>query len=137
MSFTRILTKKCTLQITLWRFNEQHQPCPYTGNPAVKIYNLAAMSHVHVSLKHLNIPMPMVSVRCVFWKQCVYWGLRRKQKYTRLQPQIIRKSTGYSTIGNHCFYPRSPYAVAKIYGYWITVNYREAYNMYAVNGYPV
>ena len=51
-----------------------------------------------------------------------------------LHQRILRKSTGDTTRGDMPFYPRSPYAAAKLYAYWVTVNYREAYGMYACNG---
>ena len=79
--------------------------------------------------------MPMPWAPCGCWKRCELreWSttpastkLRHRNYYGLVQEQPQRESTP--------FYPRSPYAVAKLYAYWITVNYREAYGIYACNG---
>ena len=101
-----------------------------------EIYNLAAMSHVHVSFE-----MPEYTANADGI------GTLRILEAVRLlglttQTKIYQASTSelYGLV-QHVpqseitpFYPRSPYAVAKLYAYWITVNYREAYNMFACNG---
>ncbi len=62
-------------------------------------------------------------------------GLEKKRNTTRLAPQSSTAlSKKYRSARPTPFYPRSPYAVAKLYAYWITVNYREAYGIYACNG---
>jgi GDPmannose 4,6-dehydratase len=58
----------------------------------------------------------------------------RFREKTVFQASTLSVCTGSATIRNNPFYPRSPYAVAKMYAFWITVNYREAYGMYACNG---
>merc|ERR1712072_1558807 len=74
------------------------------------------------------------------WAPCVWEALRtcRLEKTTRFYQastsELYGKVQEIPQTEKTPFYPRSPYAVAKIYGYWIVVNYREAYNMYAVNG---
>ena len=101
-----------------------------------EIYNLGAMSHVQVSF---DTPEYTADVDAV--------GTLRILEAVRLlnlteKTRIYQASTSelYGLIQetpqteNTPFYPRSPYAVAKMYGYWITVNYREAHNMYACNG---
>lgn len=101
-----------------------------------EIYNLGAMSHVRVSF---DSPEYVANVDGV--------GTLRILEAVRLlelsgKTRIYQASTSelYGLVQetpqseSTPFYPRSPYAVAKIYGYWITVNYREAYNMYACNG---
>ena len=77
----------------------------------------------------------MRSVRCGCWKRSESQGSKRSTRFYQastselygLVQEIPQKETTP-------FYPRSPYAVAKLYAYWITVNYREAYGIYACNG---
>ncbi len=101
-----------------------------------EIYNLGAMSHVKVSF---DAPEYTANVDAL--------GTLRVLEAVRLL-NMIEKTKIYQASTSELyglvqevpqsettpFYPRSPYAVAKMYGYWITVNYREAYNMYACNG---
>ncbi len=101
-----------------------------------EIYNLAAMSHVHVSFETpeyvanadgtgtLRI-LEAVRLLNLIEKTKIYQA-STSELYGKVQ-EIPQKETTP-------FYPRSPYAVAKMYAYWITVNYREAYNMFACNG---
>jgi GDPmannose 4,6-dehydratase len=101
-----------------------------------EIYNLAAMSHVHVSFDTpeytgnadgLGTLRILESVRLL--------GLEKKTKiYQASTSELYGKVQEVPQSETTPFYPRSPYAVAKIYAYWITVNYREAYNMFACNG---
>jgi GDPmannose 4,6-dehydratase len=101
-----------------------------------EIYNLAAMSHVKVSFDTPEYTANADGIGTLRILEAVrLLGLTKKTKvyqastselYGLVQEVPQRETTP--------FYPRSPYAVAKLYGYWITVNYREAYNMYAVNG---
>ena len=101
-----------------------------------EIYNLAAMSHVKVSFDTPEYTANADGIGTLRILEAVrLLGLTQKTKvyqastselYGLVQEVPQRETTP--------FYPRSPYAVAKLYGYWITVNYREAYNMYAVNG---
>jgi GDPmannose 4,6-dehydratase len=101
-----------------------------------EIYNLAAMSHVHVSFETPEYTANADGIGTLRILEAVrLLGLIEKTKiyqastselYGLVQEVPQRETTP--------FYPRSPYAVAKLYAYWITVNYREAYNMFACNG---
>ena len=101
-----------------------------------EIYNLAAMSHVKVSFDTPEYTANADGIGTLRLMEAVrILGLEKKTRiyqastselYGLVQEVPQRETTP--------FYPRSPYAVAKLYGYWIVVNYREAYNMYACNG---
>jgi len=101
-----------------------------------EIYNLAAMSHVHVSFETpeytanadgLGVLRILEAVRLL--------GLVKKTKiYQASTSELYGLVQAVPQNETTPFYPRSPYAVAKLYAYWILVNYREAYNMFAVNG---
>lgn len=101
-----------------------------------EIYNLAAMSHVQVSFEipeytgntdALGVLRILDAVRLL--------GLEQKTKvYQASTSELYGKVLEVPQTEKTPFYPRSPYAVAKLYGYWLTVNYREAYNMFACNG---
>src|SRR5690606_38471947 len=101
-----------------------------------EIYNLAAQSHVKVSFDAPEYTANADGIGALRILDAVrLLGLTQKTRiyqastselYGLVQEVPQRETTP--------FYPRSPYAVAKLYGYWITVNYREAYNMYACNG---
>lgn len=101
-----------------------------------EIYNLGAMSHVKVSFDSpeytanvdgLGTLRILEAVRMLgFIEKTKVYQASTSELYGLVQETPQSEKTP--------FYPRSPYAVAKLYGYWITVNYREAYNMFAVNG---
>lgn len=101
-----------------------------------EIYNLGAMSHVRVSFDTPEYTANVDGIGTVRLLEAIrILGLTEKTRfyqastselYGLVQEVPQRESTP--------FYPRSPYAVAKLYGYWITVNYREAYGMFASNG---
>ena len=101
-----------------------------------EIYNLGAMSHVKVSFDEpeytanvdgLGTLRILEAVRLLnLTKKTKIYQASTSELYGLVQQVPQSESTP--------FYPRSPYAVAKLYGYWITINYREAYNMFAVNG---
>lgn len=101
-----------------------------------EIYNLAAQSHVAVSFECAEYTADVDAIGTLRILEAIrILGLTKKIKfyqastselYGLVQETPQRESTP--------FYPRSPYAVAKLYAYWITVNYREAYGMYACNG---
>ena len=101
-----------------------------------EIYNLAAMSHVHVSFDTpeytgnadgLGTLRLLESIRLL--------GLEKKTKiYQASTSELYGKVQEVPQSETTPFYPRSPYAVAKMYAFWITVNYREAYNIFACNG---
>ena len=93
------------------------------------------MSHVAVSFESRNTPLTLTPwVRCVCWKRFVSSALRRKPVSTASTSELYGLVQEIPQKETTPFYPRSPYAVAKLYAYWITVNYRESYGMYACNG---
>jgi GDPmannose 4,6-dehydratase len=101
-----------------------------------EIYNLGAMSHVRVSFEmpeYVANTDAMGTLRILEAVRLL--GLSQKTRiYQASTSELYGKVQEVPQSENTKFYPRSPYAVAKLYGYWITVNYREAYNMYACNG---
>jgi GDPmannose 4,6-dehydratase len=101
-----------------------------------EIYNLAAQSHVAVSFESPEYTADVDGMGTLRLLEAIrILGLEKKTKFYQastselygLVQEIPQKETTP-------FYPRSPYAVAKLYAYWITVNYREAYGIYACNG---
>jgi GDPmannose 4,6-dehydratase len=113
---------------SLTRIVEQVQP--------TELYNLAAQSHVHVSFDEpeytansdaLGTLRLLESIRLLnLTKKTRFYQASTSEMYGLVQEIPQRETTP--------FYPRSPYAVAKLYAYWITINYREAYGIYACNG---
>jgi len=101
-----------------------------------EIYNLAAMSHVHVSFETPEYTANADGIGTLRILEAVrLLGLSKKTKiYQASTSELYGLVQEVPQSEKTPFYPRSPYAVAKLYGYWITVNYREAYGMYAVNG---
>ena len=101
-----------------------------------EIYNLGAMSHVQVSFDSPEYTANVDGLGTLRILEAVrILGLIEKTKiYQASTSELYGLVQEVPQSENTPFYPRSPYAVAKIYGYWITVNYREAYNMFATNG---
>ncbi|WP_336772391.1 GDP-mannose 4,6-dehydratase [Paenibacillus sp. MMO-58] len=101
-----------------------------------EIYNLAAMSHVHVSFDSPEYTANADGIGTLRLLEAVrILGLTEKTRiYQASTSELYGLVQAVPQSETTPFYPRSPYAVAKLYGYWITVNYREAYNMYACNG---
>lgn len=101
-----------------------------------EIYNLAAMSHVHVSFETPEYTGNADGLGTLRILEAVrLLGLTQKTKiYQASTSELYGKVQEVPQSEKTPFYPRSPYAVAKMYAYWITVNYREAYGMYACNG---
>ncbi|MGB4398497.1 MAG: GDP-mannose 4,6-dehydratase [Daejeonella sp.] len=101
-----------------------------------EIYNLAAMSHVHVSFETPEYTANADGVGTLRLLEAVrILGLEKKTRiYQASTSELYGLVQAVPQSETTPFYPRSPYAVAKMYAYWITVNYREAYNMYACNG---
>ena len=101
-----------------------------------EIYNLAAMSHVHVSFEipeYTGNADGLGTLRILDAVRLL--GLEKKTKiYQASTSELYGKVQEVPQTETTPFYPRSPYAVAKMYAYWITVNYREAYGMFACNG---
>jgi GDPmannose 4,6-dehydratase len=101
-----------------------------------EIYNLAAMSHVHVSFETPEYTANADGIGTLRILEAVrLLGLIEKTKiYQASTSELYGLVQAVPQSETTPFYPRSPYAVAKMYAFWITVNYREAYNMYACNG---
>ena len=101
-----------------------------------EIYNLGAMSHVKVSFDEPEYTAQVDGIGTLRILEAVrLLGLTKKTKiYQASTSELYGLVQEVPQSETTPFYPRSPYAVAKMYAYWITVNYREAYNMFAVNG---
>jgi GDPmannose 4,6-dehydratase len=101
-----------------------------------EIYNLAAQSHVKVSFDTPEYTANADGVGTLRILEAVrLLGLTQKTRiYQASTSELYGLVQAVPQSETTPFYPRSPYAVAKLYGYWIIVNYREAYNMYACNG---
>lgn len=101
-----------------------------------EIYNLAAMSHVHVSFEMPEYTANADGIGTLRILEAVrLLGLINKTKiYQASTSELYGLVQAVPQSETTPFYPRSPYAVAKLYAYWITINYREAYNMFACNG---
>jgi GDPmannose 4,6-dehydratase len=101
-----------------------------------EIYNLAAMSHVAVSFESPEYTADVDGIGTLRILEAIrILGLEKKTRFYQASTSelygLVQETPQKETTP---FYPRSPYAVAKLYAYWITVNYREAYGMYACNG---
>ena len=101
-----------------------------------EIYNLAAMSHVQVSFQIPEYTANADGIGALRILEAVrFLGLEEKTKvYQASTSELYGKVQEVPQTETTPFYPRSPYGVAKIYAYWATVNYREAYNIFACNG---
>jgi len=101
-----------------------------------EIYNLAAMSHVHVSFEMPEYTANADGIGTLRLLEAIrILGLEKKTRiYQASTSELYGLVQAVPQSETTPFYPRSPYAVAKMYAYWITVNYREAYQMYACNG---
>lgn len=101
-----------------------------------EIYNLGAMSHVHVSFETPEYTANADGIGTLRILEAIrICGLTHKTKfYQASTSELYGLVQAVPQSETTPFYPRSPYAVAKLYAYWITVNYREAYKMFACNG---
>ena len=101
-----------------------------------EIYNLGAQSHVAVSFELPEYTANTNALGALRILEAIrFLKLEKKTKfYQASTSELFGKTTSKSQNENTKFYPRSPYAVSKIFAYWITVNYREAFNIYACNG---
>lgn len=101
-----------------------------------EIYNLAAMSHVRVSFDVPEYVADADGIGTLRLLEAIrILGLEKKTRiYQASTSELYGKVQDVPQTEKTPFYPRSPYAVAKLYAYWITVNYREAYGMFASNG---
>ena len=101
-----------------------------------EIYNLGAMSHVAVSFEQPEYTADADGIGTLRLLEAIrILGMEKKTRFYQASTSelygLVQETPQKETTP---FYPRSPYAVAKLYAYWITVNYREAYGMYACNG---
>lgn len=101
-----------------------------------EVYNLAAQSHVAVSFEEPEYTANSDAIGVLRLLEAIrILGLEKKTRFYQASTSelygLVQEVPQRETTP---FYPRSPYAVAKLYGYWIVVNYREAYGMYACNG---
>lgn len=101
-----------------------------------EIYNLGAQSHVAVSFESPEYTADVDAIGTLRLLEAIrFLGLEKKTRFYQASTSelygLVQEIPQRETTP---FYPRSPYAVAKLYAYWITVNYREAYGMYACNG---
>jgi len=101
-----------------------------------EIYNLAAQSHVAVSFEEPEYTANSDALGALRVLEAIrILGLEKKTRfYQASTSELFGAASEAPQKETTPFYPRSPYAVAKLYAYWITVNYREAYGMYACNG---
>src|SRR5210317_136205 len=101
-----------------------------------EVYNLGAQSHVAVSFESPEYTADVDGVGTLRMLEAIrFLGLEKRTRFYQASTSelygLVQETPQTETTP---FHPRSPYAVAKMYGYWITVNYREAYGMYACNG---
>jgi GDPmannose 4,6-dehydratase len=101
-----------------------------------EIYNLAAQSHVQVSFDSPEYTADVDALGAMRMLEAIrILGMEKKTKfYQASTSELYGKVQEVPQKETTPFYPRSPYGVAKLYAYWITVNYREAYGIYSVNG---
>ena len=100
-----------------------------------EVYNLAAQSHVKVSFEIPEYTANSDAVGVLKFLEAIrQLGLEQDVRfYQASTSELFGKAQEVPQSETTPFYPRSPYAVAKLYGYWIVVNYREAYDMFACN----
>jgi GDPmannose 4,6-dehydratase len=100
-----------------------------------EIYNLAAQSHVKVSFEVPDYTGQVDALGTLRFLDAIREvGLKKVKFYQASTSELFGKVHEVPQTESTPFYPRSPYGVAKLYGYWIIVNYREAYNLFACNG---
>jgi len=101
-----------------------------------EVYNLAAQSHVAVSFEAPEYTADVVAMGTLRLLEAIrFLGLEKKTRfYQASTSELFGEVQKIPQTETTPFHPRSPYAVAKMYAYWITINYRESYGMYACNG---
>jgi GDPmannose 4,6-dehydratase len=99
-----------------------------------EIYNLAAQSHVQVSFEIPDYTAQVDALGTLRFLDAIRETHINTKFYQASTSELFGKVQEIPQTENTPFYPRSPYAVAKLYGFWIIVNYREAYDLYACNG---
>ena len=103
----------------------------------IEVYNLAAMSHVKVSFEMPEFTSVASGTSVLHILEAIRHSgidLDKVRFYQASTSELYGKVQEVPQKETTPFYPRSPYGVAKLYGYWITINYRESYNMFACNG---
>ena len=103
----------------------------------IEVYNLAAQSHVKVSFEQPEFTANVDAIGVVRWLESIRlsgYPLDRFRFYQAGTSEMFGKVAEIPQRETTPFYPRSPYGCAKVFGYWITKNYRESYGMYACNG---
>ncbi len=108
----------------------------YKDLEVLEIYNLAAMSHVKVSFEMPEYTGNVDGLGVLRLLECIRSSklLSKIKFYQASTSELYGKVIQVPQTEKTPFYPRSPYGVAKLYGYWITKNYRESYNMFTCNG---
>jgi GDPmannose 4,6-dehydratase len=109
----------------------------YKDLVVLEVYNLAAMSHVAVSFMQPNYTSQADGIGVLNILEAIRHSNLDQSKvkfYQASTSELYGKVQEIPQTETTQFYPRSPYAIAKLYGFWITKNYREAYNMFACNG---
>jgi GDPmannose 4,6-dehydratase len=99
-----------------------------------EIYNLAAQSHVKVSFEVPEYTAEVDGIGTLRFLDAIKETGIKTKFYQASSSELYGKAQEIPQKETTPFYPRSPYAVAKLYGYWIIINYREAYNIFACNG---
>lgn len=99
-----------------------------------EIYNLGAQSHVRVSFDIPEYTANITAIGTLRLLDCIRGGETNTKFYQASSSEMFGNATQVPQNENTEFRPRSPYAVSKVYAYWMTVNYREGYNMFACNG---
>lgn len=100
----------------------------------VEIYNLAAQSHVKVSFEIPDYTAQVDALGTLRFLDAIRETQIETRFYQASTSELFGKAQEFPQTEKTPFYPRSPYGVAKLYGYWIIVNYREAYDLFACNG---
>jgi GDPmannose 4,6-dehydratase len=99
-----------------------------------EVYNLAAQSHVKVSFEVPEYTADVDALGTLRILEAIKGSKKKIRFYQASTSEMFGKVREVPQSEKTPFYPRSPYGVAKVFSYWITINYREAYNIYAVNG---
>jgi len=109
---------------------------PLRDAPRIEVYNLAAQSHVHSSFSQPEYTADVNGTGVLRILEAIrQLGIINKTRfYQASTSEMFGKVVETPQSETTPFYPRSPYGVAKLYGYWITKNYRESYGMFACNG---
>ena len=107
----------------------------YPNMERLEIYNLAAMSHVKVSFEMPEYTGQADGIGVLNMLEAIRSnGLTEKTRFYQASTSELYGKVQEVQTEKTPFYPRLPYGVAKLYGFWITKNYRESYNMFACNG---